>query len=81
MPEELTGDLRQEVTHAELEAERIEQLLLVQLVDAARQVWNPTKPRRNSRRQISPGISPEWDFPEHRGRRGFGVNFGKRVPG
>ena len=35
MPEELTGDLRQEVTHAELEAERIEQLLLVQLVDAA----------------------------------------------
>ena len=35
VPEELTGDLRQEVTHAELEAERIEQLLLVQLVDAA----------------------------------------------
>ena len=33
VPEALTGDLRQEITHAELEAERIEQLLLVQLVD------------------------------------------------
>jgi uncharacterized protein (TIGR02444 family) len=35
VPEELTGDLRQKITHAELEAERIEQLLLVQLVGPA----------------------------------------------